>query len=306
MKTTTKVEQPKPIWKMDIGAMHGGISSRTVEERAKLIRYRPPQDLLQLMHPINQRIYGKAVLDEPFLKSIREDGVVEPIVICLATVPHYAKRDGGRRGQLEYVISGHRRLAAAIQVGLKKVPVRVMSEDYTSEAQVEKYLILYNQQRVKTPEQRGREFTELKRIESALAKERQGARTDLKANLPEGPKGQARDAAAKAIGVGARTAEKIEKIVQKADSGDSNARTVLDALNAGTKSTDAAYKEVVRAPKNPEAIAALEKHVAKARELTELFLNLNFGEVVRSAKADRFHLTLRNLTEEQVREYACK
>jgi hypothetical protein len=53
--------------------------------------------------------------------------------------------------------------------------------------------------------------------------------------------------------------------------------------------------------KTSELKASLEQHSAKARELTSLFAD---AEVSRSASENRFHLTLRNLTEEQVRDHA--
>jgi len=60
-------------------------------------------------HPKNDEIYGDTdELEDTFIASIREKGVLEPLVIT----------DG------KQVISGHRRLEAARQVGLESVPVR--------------------------------------------------------------------------------------------------------------------------------------------------------------------------------------
>ncbi len=53
--------------------------------------------------------------------------------------------------------------------------------------------------------------------------------------------------------------------------------------------------------KSSELKTALEQQIAKARELTSLFTD---AEVSRSAAENLFHLTLRNLTEEQVRQIA--
>ena len=73
-------------------------------------------------------------------------------------------------------------------------------------AEEERLIIEANRQRVKTPEQKAREFKELKRIEKALAKERQ---KQGKENLPD-PRsaGQARDKAAKQIGMSGLTGTK--------------------------------------------------------------------------------------------------
>ena len=59
--------------------------------------------------------------------------------------------------------------------------------------------------------------------------------------------------------------------------------------------------EAQRPSKSSELKSALEQHIAKARELTSLFAD---AEVSRSAAENRFHLTLHNLTEEQVRQIA--
>lgn len=59
--------------------------------------------------------------------------------------------------------------------------------------------------------------------------------------------------------------------------------------------------EAQKPSKTSELKDALEQHIAKARELMGLF---DDAEVTRSAKADCFHLTLRDLTEAEVRNIA--
>ena len=128
-----------------------------------------------------------------------------------------------------------------MQLGVKKVPT-LSYLDGNNSLEIEWAVIEANRQRVKTPEQKAREFTELKRIEAALAKERQGTRTDIGANLPECSR--AREKAAKVVGLGARTAEKLEKVVEAAGQGNAEARAVLDEVNQKNKSVDAAYRVV--------------------------------------------------------------
>lgn len=75
-------------------------------------------------------------------------------------------------------------------------------------AEEERLIIEANRQRVKTPEQKAREFKELKRIEKALAKERRESGNNqhgVPVKLPEGSKGDARDKAAKQIGMSGLT-----------------------------------------------------------------------------------------------------
>ena len=66
--------------------------------------------------------------------------------------------------------------------------------------------------------------------------------------MPEAEKGQSRDKAATKLGIKGMTAEKLEKVVDAADSGNPQARKALDAVNSGDMSADAAYR-VVHAPK---------------------------------------------------------
>src|SRR5205823_4642801 len=117
-----------------------------------------------------------------------------------------------------------------------------------------------------------------------------------KEQLPEQVKGQARDKAADAVGMSGRTAEKLEAVVDAADSGDMKAQATLAAVNAGDLSVSRAYKTVV-APKNPEKI---DEGKAAARELSKLFKN---GEVTRS-KRGLFHVLIRDLDAEQVKKLA--
>jgi ParB-like chromosome segregation protein Spo0J len=301
---------PKEIWKMDIGHIHGGISARTVEERARLIRYRDPKVLLPLLHPINKKIYGDAVLDPAFLKSIKEDGVIEPIVICLATVPHYAKAEGGRRGQLQYVLSGHRRIAAAIQVGLKKVPVRVMSETETSEAQVVRYLILYNQQRKKSDAIKVREAAELAKAEEILARERMVAGIAVQMT-PTDPsvkshKGRTNKIVASNLGVGESKANQMIAIGKKMDADPQTKEKIEEAFENG-KSINHVHQEYVKPkpPKNPELVAKIQAHENATINLKILLKKNGIDADVSRSKFDgKFHVIWHDVTTDQVHKFS--
>jgi hypothetical protein len=197
-------------------------------------------------HPFSAKLYGKEKLNKDFVESVRSLGVLTPITFARMSF------DGGK-AWVNYVISGHRRLQAAIEVGVKRIPCR----DITFEGAVggashgtpeyfklemEHLVIDANRQRVKTPEQKAREFKELKRIESALAKERETARkkSEKSEAKPKTKPADARKTAAAAVGLKPSTADKLEDIVDAADAGDLKARENLDAVNAGTKSVNAA------------------------------------------------------------------
>jgi ParB-like chromosome segregation protein Spo0J len=81
-------------------------------------------------------------------------------------------------------LAGHRRWEACTTIAERRpdkdfrIPATIFGG---SDFQAEQLVIESNRQRVKTPEQKAREFRELKRIEAALAKERQLAAQNNKA-----------------------------------------------------------------------------------------------------------------------------
>lgn len=113
-----------------------------------------PTGLLE-PHPLNDQIYGDASsIDEGFLASVQEYGILTPLAV-------FPRSDG------RYVIiSGHRRYHAAMSLGLECVPCLVLDATLTEAAQ-EYLLIHYNQQRVKTYTQRLRELEHLQRLVDA-------------------------------------------------------------------------------------------------------------------------------------------
>lgn len=72
-----------------------------------------------------------------------------------------------------------------------------------------------------------------------------GGKSAGKANLPEPPKGQSRDQAAAAVGVSGRLVGYAEKVKREAPE-------MFEAIKAGTKTVDAARKEVEAATPRPK------------------------------------------------------
>src|SRR5260370_14351442 len=135
-------------------------------------------------HPLNKKLYGAKELPKDFLESVKAHGILEPVV--------YANYEGKC-----LIISGHRRWQRAKVLGLGVVPVRLerSHESYQeschgtplTDLNVEERLIESNRQRVKTAEQKAREFKELKRIAAALIKERESRRKKTRAELDKKP-----------------------------------------------------------------------------------------------------------------------
>jgi hypothetical protein len=109
--------------------------------------------------PLNDQLYDPVDENEPsfraLVENIRENGILEPIVVS---------SDG-------YILSGHRRHAAACRLELDRIPVRIR-HDVSYEGDRDEFLRLlasYNRQRVKTTAEQVRE-------EVALMSERSCAR----------------------------------------------------------------------------------------------------------------------------------
>jgi hypothetical protein len=147
-------------------------------------------------HPLNEQVYGVEKPDDELIASIEKLGVLQPIIV----------------DSLGRILSGNRRWTACKILakrhptkGFNHIPATVFSG---TELEAQRILIEANKQRIKTREQRCREYQELKRIYVALAKERQLA--GKKIHLSDTcHKGRASDHAAKAVGYGSgRTAER--------------------------------------------------------------------------------------------------
>jgi DNA (cytosine-5)-methyltransferase 1 len=244
-------------------------------------------------HPLNEKVYGSPKPDKKLIESIEKVGILQPIIM----------------DRNKQILSGHRRWEACRTMAERRpnkdfrIPATIFAG---SDFQAEQLIIESNRQRVKTPEQKAREFRELKRIEAALAKERQLAAQNnraaraVQASLPGQAKGQARDKAAQALGMSGRTAEKLSAVVQKADSGDAEARAALDAVNEKKMSVDAAYRKVA-APKPKRDIAGIKKDEKTARDFNwRCKAHALDANVFRSEHEGRFHLTIHNLTKAQV------
>jgi ParB-like chromosome segregation protein Spo0J len=235
-------------------------------------------------HPLNEKVYGSPKADEKLIESIEKVGVLQPIIV----------------NRNKQIVSGHRRWQAC-----KIIAERRPDKDFHilaitfggSDFQAEQLLIESNRQRVKTIEQKAREFRELKRIEAALARERMlaGRKIDPGKNFS---RGRAEDNAAAALGMSRPTARKLEAVVQKADGGDPEAQAALRALNEKKMSVDAAYRKIA-APKRD--VASVKKDEQAARDFNQRCKAHALDvDIFRDEHEGRFHLTIYNLTKAQV------
>lgn len=186
-------------------------------------------------HQKNREIYGDTDdLEDTFVESIREKGVLEPLVITAD----------------KQVISGHRRLQAARNVGIDSIPVRI--SEFDTDLAEREALIEFNRQREKTPGQIVNEFEEMLEIEKKRGKEKMS-----KAGSSEGSQSSENhdswQRAAKKTDFSKDTLSKGKQIKDKAESDDEPdevqeaAQEAWDGLQSGDKSFNSAYKKVKEA-----------------------------------------------------------
>jgi site-specific DNA-methyltransferase (adenine-specific) len=138
-------------------------------------------------HPKSKELYGNDDVAD-LVESIKKYEMRQPLKATKGNV----------------IIDGHRRWRAAKELVWDSVPVEYLDK-FASDEEETTAILLYNQQRVKTNEQRVHEANEWLEIESAQAEKRQksGQRLDLGDNSRKGKEsGRAKDIVAKRAGIG--------------------------------------------------------------------------------------------------------
>ena len=208
------------------------------------IEYLDPDSLEA--HPLNDDVYGdRTDPDEALLASIEDHGIVEPIVAD-------PQPEAGEATDRPTILSGHRRVEAAKDVGLEQVPVRFVRLETDLERR--ERLLTHNQNRDKSFSQKLREAEELERIERERARRRQGTRTDIVENSAQGGEetsstdeefGKTRDKVAEIVGIGSgRTYEMARTVWDAAQKGDTVAQHEVDKLDREEQSVYGAYQKV--------------------------------------------------------------
>lgn len=214
-----------------------------MEGEGEDIERRHPEELEP--HPEIERIYDDRDLDAEddasFIESVREKGVLTPIIV----------------DQNHRIISGHRRVEAAKRVGLETVPVTTRGFD--SDLERLEQLIELNRQRDKTVTQKLREAETIERIERERARRRQGTRTDTSCSDEQDVDGGlTRDRVAEKVGFGSGSTYHRAKTVWEANESDdpdvaTTAEEQLDQMDAGEQSVNGAYSEVMDARRRSDS-----------------------------------------------------
>ncbi len=173
-------------------------------------------------HPLNVTLYGATVIDKDFQASIKETGVINPLIVTADGV----------------ILAGHRRHAAATACGHKLVPVIIRT--FGNELDAQRALVVSNQHRLKTNEMLGREARLLKEIETKRARERQALGGKAKkGGTAKEDKGPAREKVGVLIGTSGATADELIKAVN-----------LIDEIEAGKEPGDAKLvrEKLVKSP----------------------------------------------------------
>ena len=184
-------------------------------------------------HPVNQKLYGAETIPQDFIDSIKENGILEPLVI---------KRDGT-------IISGHRRWLTAKALNMESVPVRVL--EFENELDEREAIITFNKQREKTFSQKMAEAEELEAIEKQRAEAQRIEKISHFRKTGETvaiwPPSKTRDKVAKAIGMGSgKTYDRAAKVWEAAKEGNEVAQDLVQKLDKGEVSIHKAYKDIRR------------------------------------------------------------
>lgn len=197
-------------------------------------------------HPLNHKIYDDAEISEtsPFFESIRDYGLLEPIVIL----------NSG------YVISGHRRLKVLVMLNVTHAECNVRHDLGLSHqaAEVTSALILYNDSRVKTTEEVAREAKFLAMSNSALGMSRAESAAKIAGDLD----------------IGTRTArnvvDAVEETAEARERGDDEAADAIENAE-GVRERNAAVSQAKQNNDNqpkakPRSEVQLVKKLRKAIE----------------------------------------
>jgi hypothetical protein len=196
-------------------------------------------------HPLSDAIYGTEVGDD-LLDSISTLGILQPILVV--------------RGSHE-IISGNSRVKAARSLGYESIQGTYFGSSNTLE--IQQAVLESNSQRVKTNEQKVREYNARETIEAELAILRKAAANpDAKQSkvIAREAKGKAREKAAKKSGVSSNVAQKASKVIEEADrlKEEGKVEESSELLTVLNKSINAAHKLVTKkdgeeAPAKPKA-----------------------------------------------------
>jgi ParB family chromosome partitioning protein len=185
----------------------------------------------------SRSLYGDPEAEsDDLVESVRRQGILVPLVVTPAGPEDWE------------VISGHRRLASARQIGLSEVPCEPRTFALAEEK--DRAVLDYNRQRRKTFSQLMREADALEILEGSRALSRRNA--NLQQNRPDrrnsdDRSGRTDEIIARALGLGGKDVYRQARAVwQAARTGDVRATSGVALIERGEKTIHSAYKDLRR------------------------------------------------------------
>lgn len=201
-------------------------------------------------HKTNVEIYGTETIDIDLVDSIKNKGILEPIVIL----------------EDNTILSGHRRWVAAKELKLERIPCRSMS--FSDDLDEKEALVEFNRQRNKTYSQRMNEADLLTEIYGERNRKKQletlkkGNVKPVVATLPQRAYkknstveiGKTRNLVADKIGMKPKTYSKVKSIWDTAKKGDTYAKSLVEKLDKEDLSANEASNRIKVYQEAPETI----------------------------------------------------
>jgi len=229
-------------------------------------------------HPDNVRIYGEDPYVGDLLKSIRDWGILHPIVV-----------DQDRR-----IIDGVRRWTAANALKLETVPCE--TREFENEDSAISAILNYNRYRQKTPRQIFNESRELKRIEAEKAQKRKRKGKPISA---EGLKGQVRDIVASFFDMGHTKFEELEAIFEANDAHNDIAEKVDSGVWSVHKGFTVLKNRIEKQKTEDEKRAHIAEEISKVKRAS---LREKLEEKYLSEESDLSKISVKDVKTEIKRE----
>ena len=214
-------------------------------------------------HPLNEEIYGYNEDVSDLVEKIRKSGVVTTLTITDDNV----------------IIAGNRRWKSCKQLvsegDTRFCQVKCEIKGFKTEWDALEYLIINNDTRIKTMEQKAREAQMLLKAERKKAEERmlRGKESDPVAELPQGA-GKSRDIVAKKLHMkSGREVERAVKSVKtidklKSEGRNEDAKLIVDVLNNRSASTASELSSCIDDLTEEEKQAIRDKKISAYKAIT--------------------------------------
>jgi hypothetical protein len=250
-------------------------------------------------HPLNSRIYGYTDSTD-LIESIEKTGWIKPILISRNNT----------------IISGHRRAAACVKLGILEIDFEYVLDDYIKQLEL---FVGENCYREKNATQKTREATLYLEIEKKKAYQRMIHSEEPVETFPEAAGnsnvGNSRDIVAEKVGMSGRSLDKALKVVEKMDSTYDDTfveffkATLNENIDAASKlvsKSDDIIKEVYdRTEGDPTKVSGVIRAMAKEGVTDKIHLPSGKFQILLLDLTKWLHMIMLNTTIAEISEPDC-